>query len=95
MTTTTRKPLAKNIDTLTIGTLNPEQAALTGEQTLDGFINWMTDMGCFQGPDQRLGYWPNFILWATVNELVNAGLLTRKHYGPATYGHTDYFLVMK
>lgn len=30
--------------------------------------------------------------WTRCDELANAGLLTRKNYGPATYGHTDFFV---
>ena len=31
--------------------------------------------------------------WARCDELADAGLLRRVNYGPATYGHTDFFLV--
>ncbi len=31
--------------------------------------------------------------WRRIDELVTLGYLTRKHYGPATYGHCDYFVV--
>lgn len=31
--------------------------------------------------------------WEIVDELVGAGMLTRRHLGPATYGHCEYRLV--
>ena len=29
--------------------------------------------------------------WCRMDDLARAGYLTRKNYGPATYGHVDYF----
>lgn len=31
--------------------------------------------------------------WALLDDLVAAGVLRRDNYGPATYGHCDYFYV--
>lgn len=30
--------------------------------------------------------------WSRCDELANRGLLRRKSYGPATYGHVDFFV---
>ena len=30
--------------------------------------------------------------WSRMDDLVRDGHLTRKSYGPATYGHVDYFI---
>ena len=30
--------------------------------------------------------------WTRMDDLARAGYLTRKNYGPATYGHVDYFV---
>lgn len=30
--------------------------------------------------------------WSRISELEQRGYLTHEHYGPATYGHVEYFL---
>lgn len=41
--------------------------------------------------DGRLSRWPDWLDSGDLFAVVDAGLLTRKHYGPATFGHTEYF----
>ncbi len=44
--------------------------------------------GCFS--HGKLMYWPEWLTYEMVTSLVEAGYMTRKTYGPATYAHTEY-----
>ncbi len=41
---------------------------------------------------RRLIRWPDWLDWAMLQACVADGLITKRSYGPQTYGHTDYFL---
>lgn len=45
------------------------------------------------GPDGRIGTWPKWFTGRHLHALWSAGLVRHEFYGPATYGHTEYFVI--
>lgn len=59
----------------------------TEYRTIDRLIR----ENCFHA--NRLIRWPDWLTWEALQDCVAGNWMERRNYGPATYGHVDYFLL--